>query len=374
MALQSSALADMDRQQLASIYQGRSVFITGHTGFKGSWLALWLARMGSQVHGYSLPPPTDPSNFLLSRVQEVLATHCLADIRDSCRLQQALDQAKPDIVFHLAAQSLVRASYGAPFDTMEINILGSLQLLQCLKSLARPCAVVMITTDKCYKNQNQVWGYREIDPLGGHDPYSASKAAAEICIASYRDSFFPVERIAEHGVKIATARAGNVIGGGDWAQDRIVPDLVQNIINQKATPIRNPNSIRPWQHVLEPLYGYLVLGAHLMGSDDPDWCSAWNFGPLPGDEATVVEMADLFYTLWGSGQWRHDASPLHPGEAKTLRLCIDKAVSQLNWSPRWPFHETMKHTVHWYHGLFIDKWDARRLCESDIEAYEKAIK
>ncbi len=349
--------------------RGKRVLLTGHTGFKGSWLTLWLHRLGAVVYGYSLPPPTEPSNYSLSNVRSVLGGETMGDIRDRKLLSEILTEFKPDLVFHLAAQSLVRESYTNPFETFDVNVLGTASLLDAVRDLGRPCAVVCVTTDKCYENREQVWGYRECDPMGGYDPYSASKGAAEILIASYRRSFFHPVRIHEHGVQIASARAGNVIGGGDWARDRIVTDMVASLTAGRAVPIRNPHAIRPWQHVLEPLSGYLALATAMIETPDAKWASGWNFGPVSGTEMSVGDLASAFVGAWGSGEWIDQSSPDQPHEASILRLSIEKAGWELAWRPRWTCDEMVKRTARWYQSVLCEAVDARKACEYDIEAY-----
>jgi CDP-glucose 4,6-dehydratase len=352
-----------------SSLRGKRVFVTGHTGFKGSWLALWLRRLGADVYGYALPPPTTPSNYVLSAVRDALAGETLSDIRDRSRMREALGACQPDVVFHLAAQPLVRASYAQPYETFDVNVMGTASLLDALRDLKRPCAAVCITTDKCYENHEQVWGYRESDALGGFDPYSASKGAAEILIASYRRAFFHPDRLAEHGVQLASARAGNVIGGGDWAKDRIVTDMVAALVAGRPVPVRNPQAIRPWQHVLEPLAGYLALASAMLEKPGARWPSAWNFGPVSGTEIPVGELADAFVKAWGSGSWQDQSTPNQPHEAGILRLCIDKAISELGWRPRWSCAEMTARTARWYRRVLCEGADARRACEADIQAY-----
>ena len=357
-----------------NIFKDRSVFITGHTGFKGSWLALWLSRIGAKVTGYSLAaPPSTPNNFTVSAVRELLAAHYQADIRDRERLQSALSAARPDVVLHLAAQSLVRASYAAPHETFDTNVLGTASMLDAVRSLRRPCVVIVVTSDKCYENREQLWGYRETDPLGGFDPYSASKGAAEIVVASYRNSFFNPARVQEHGVKLASVRAGNVIGGGDWAKDRIVTDMVASLAAGDPVQVRNPKAIRPWQHVLEPLSGYLQLAALMLESSDSSLCSGWNFGPRSGDEAPVGVLVDSFCQEWGGGKWQDASDPNQVHESSILRLSTDKALSKLNWKPRWSFQQTVQCTARWY--LDYVKHPARNMrdaCIADIDRYETA--
>lgn len=358
---------------LQDVFAGRSVLVTGHTGFKGSWLALWLSALGARVTGYALPPPTEPSNFGLSGVQDLLAAHHVADIRDGERLHSVLNAAQPDVIFHLAAQALVRDSYAQPRETFEVNTIGTVSVLEAVRVYKRPCVVVVITSDKCYENREHVWGYREIDRLGGHDPYSASKGAAEIALAAYRRSFFPRERLAEHGVKLAAARAGNVIGGGDWARDRIVADVARALAAGQPVAVRNPRAIRPWQHVLEPLSGYLMLASRMLASDDPIWCTAWNFGPLPGDDVPVSQLVDMFIGAWGGGRWQDVSDPQELHEAATLRLSIDKAVAQLGWRPRWTVAEAVRRTAAWYRTAYASRGGSmRQACLDDIAAYESA--
>ena len=360
-------------QEIAAALANKTVFVTGHTGFKGSWLALWLARLGARVVGYALPPNTQPNNFTASGVRECLADHFEADVRDISALGQALCKTKPDVVLHLAAQPLVRASYADPRTTFEVNVNGTINVLDCLRTIGRPCAVVCITTDKCYENREQVWGYRETDSLGGYDPYSASKAATEIAVSSYRQSFFPFDRSLYTRVSIATARAGNVIGGGDWAADRIVTELARAAVDGRPGELRNPAALRPWQHVLEPLAGYLSLAAKMVASPSAQWCEAWNFGPLPGDELPVGALADRFFAAWGTGGWRNVGEPNQPHEAGLLKLCIDKAVGRLGWRPQWRVGEAIERTASWFRNYYADPAGAQRACLQEIAEYERAM-
>ena len=352
-----------------SLFQNKRVFLTGHTGFKGSWLAVWLHRLGAEVYGYSLPPPTEPSNYALARVRDLLCGETIADIRDRQTVRETIASFNPDVVFHLAAQPLVRESYARPFDTFDVNVMGTASVLDAVRDLDAPCAAICITTDKCYENREQVWGYRECDPMGGHDPYSASKGAAELLISSYRRSFFEPARLAAHGVQLASARAGNVIGGGDWAQDRIVTDMVKALQERRPVPVRNPHAIRPWQHVLEPLSGYLTLAAAMLEKPDPAWSSAWNFGPVSGTELPVGELASAFIKAWGAGTWIDQSRPDQPHEASILRLSIEKAGWELGWQPRWSCGEMIQRTANWYRQALCEGADARSLCEADITAY-----
>ncbi|MEI8371974.1 MAG: CDP-glucose 4,6-dehydratase [Planctomycetota bacterium] len=376
---------------MKSVLAGRSVFVTGHTGFKGSWLSIWLHALGARVTGYALAPPTSPSNFEASGIRDLLAAHHEADLRDSASLHIALKAASPDVVFHLAAQPIVRESYANPRETFDVNVMGTVNVLEAIRVLGKPCAVVVVTSDKCYENREQTWGYRECDALGGHDPYSASKGAAEIVAASYRRSFFPPQHLQRHGVKLATARAGNVIGGGDWAKDRIITDVVRHLQTGQPgqpVPVRSPRAIRPWQHVLEPLDGYLSLAARMLESDDPTWCDAWNFGPVPGEEIPVGQLVELFVQAWGSGAWQDVSDPNQLHEAGVLRLCIDKSLHQLGWRPRWSVAEAIRRTAEWFRRFYASlpspsgrgaggegKSDSTSpialvACREDIEAYE----
>lgn len=329
------------------VWNGRSVFMTGHTGFKGGWLALWLHQLGARVHGYALDPVTDPSLFEVTQVGRVLSADWRADLADLAGLRSAIARAQPDVVFHLAAQPLVRASYADPIGTLATNVMGTAHLLEAVRSVDSVRAVVIITTDKVYENREWAHPYREADRLGGHDPYSASKAAAEIVAASYRLSFFaqslgPV-------AKIATARAGNVIGGGDWSSDRLVPDCLAAFARDKPVRLRNPQAVRPWQHVLEPLAGYLLLAQHLLSEHGQHAAPAWNFGPDSSGDATVAEVGALLASLWGDdARIEHVPSPANPHEAGMLRLDSTVARTKLGWTPRWPLRSALSQTVNWY--------------------------
>jgi len=379
--------------ELARVFRNRRVLVTGHTGFKGSWLSLWLHRLGAKVSGLALEPPTEPSNFALSRIESLLQHHRIGDVRTPATVEASFDETDPEVVFHLAAQPLVRESYRTPADTFETNVMGTARVLDAVRARGKPCAVVVITTDKCYENREQVWGYRENDPMGGFDPYSASKGAAELLVASYRRSYFlpalicaptgAAHRRAQlsargaaarhHGVSLATVRAGNVIGGGDWAADRIVTDIVGHLSKNRPVPVRNPHAVRPWQHVLEPLSGYLLLAARMLQEPSPAWSSGWNFGPRAGDERPVGQLVQLFCQGWGKGKWEDVSDPNAPHEAKILRLVIDKATWDLGWSPRWSIEETVVRTARWYRNVLTKRAGARRECLEDIAAYERAM-
>jgi CDP-glucose 4,6-dehydratase len=356
----------MENLDLKTIYSGRKVWISGHTGFKGSWLAEWLLELGAEVSGYSLQPPTRPSLFEQLELAKRLDHH-IADINDAIAVRAAIHEFKPDFVFHLAAQPLVRASYRNPVETFSTNVLGTAHVLDALRDASHPCTAVFITTDKCYENRDWVHGYRENDRLGGYDPYSASKAAAELVIDSYRRSFFNQPG---SNVRIASARAGNVIGGGDWAEDRIVPDAIRHLIHGKSIPVRNPRATRPWQHVLEPLGGYLSLAAHLsLAKESGELASAFNFGPNVQSNRSVEELVTEIFKSW-PGQWEHLPPPgpaLH--EARLLHLNHDKAYHLLGWEPKWNFATTIKHTVDWYRNV-NDGGNALEITRRQIRQFE----
>lgn len=359
----------------AGVYDGRTVLITGHTGFKGAWLAVWLERLGAQVVGYALRPPTDPSIFASARLADHLQ-HVEGDIRNGPYLASVLRRHRPDFIFHLAAAPLVRESYAAPTDTFDVNVMGTLALLDAVRQVGHPCTIVVVSTDKCYENREWEFGYRETDPLGGHDPYSASKAAMEIAVGSFRRSFFPSERLREHGVRLATARAGNVIGGGDWSNDRILPDAIRALCRAEPLKVRNPCAIRPWQHVLEPLSGYLWLGASLTAPGGERLASGWNFGPLLESRA-VAELADAVIAAWGSGSWVAETEEGAPHEAGVLRLSIDKVQAHLGWRPVWTFGTTVARTIAWYqhfYGAPAESDAVYGACTRDIVAYEAAAR
>jgi CDP-glucose 4,6-dehydratase len=328
-----------------SVFAGRRIFVTGHTGFKGGWLSLSLARLGALVRGYALDPVTEPNLFSSGRIGS-LVDDVRGDIRDAVKLDGALREFAPEIVFHLAAQPLVRRSYVDPVGTYAINVLGTANLLESIRILPSVRAVVVVTTDKCYLNREWRWGYRETDPLGGHDPYSSSKACAEILCASYRSSFFSPES-AEHKVLLATARAGNVIGGGDWSEDRLIPDLIRGFIEGEPVPIRRPQSVRPWQHVLEPIAGYLLLAEKLLAGDER-FTDAWNFGPWDDDAWPVERIATAMARRWGGGAtWFRDGhQSVH--EAGLLKLDSSKARAELGWQPRLRLDIALEWLVDWY--------------------------
>jgi len=345
-------------------YAGRRVFLTGHTGFKGAWLALWLARLGARVSGYALPPEQPAGLFTAAGVADTLHGHHLADIREADTLARALRDAQPEIVFHLAAQPLVGAGYRDPVANWATNVMGTVNLLDAVRQCPGVRAVVVITTDKCYDNKEWVWGYRETDPLGGHDPYSASKAAAELVAASYRNAF-----LAERGVLVATARAGNVIGGGDWADNRLVPDAARAAAAGGVLEIRNPHATRPWQHVLEALHGYLLLGARLMGGE-PALARAFNFGPQASDNLAVGAVLTALERHWPELRWQlADTGAGAPHEARNLHLDSSLARDMLGWQPRWALDQALAATAHWYRAVQADPAAARAVTERQIDQF-----
>lgn len=349
-----------------SFWADKTVLLTGHTGFKGSWLSLWLQSMGARVVGYSLPPPTTPSLFAAANVAEGM-TGLDGDVRDFLALSKAFDRHQPEIVIHMAAQSLVRYSYTNPVDTYSTNVMGTVHLMEAARQAGCVRAIVNVTSDKCYENREWVWGYRENEPMGGYDPYSNSKGCAELVASAYRSSFFNPEDFAKHGVALASARAGNVIGGGDWADDRLIPDIMRAIVEGRAVNIRNPHAIRPWQHVLEPLSGYLML-AQKLWEDGAAYGEGWNFGPNDEDAKPVSWIVDRLTKEWGDGaSWVLDDGD-HPHEAHYLKLDCSKARSRLDWHPRWRLEETLTAIIDWHHA-YQDGNDMREMTLRQIEKY-----
>lgn len=350
-----------------AFWKGRKVLVTGHTGFKGSWLCLWLESLGADVTGYALAPPTQPSLFEQAKVASSLRSIC-ADIRDFSRITSVLKECRPDVIFHLAAQSVVRRGYEDPIETYSANVMGTVHLLEAIRQLELRCAVVNVTSDKCYENREWVWGYRENEPMGGRDPYSNSKGCVELVTSAYRDSFFPSDALARHGVALASARAGNAIGGGDWTSDQLIPDLMRGFLAGKSCPIRNPSAIRPWQFVLEPLRGYLLLAEQLT-EDGSRFASGWNFGPAETDAKPVAWIADKLVNLWGAGAaWTLDAGS-HPREAHFLKLDASKAKACLDWHPVLPLESALDWIVEWWRG-FQAGLDIRNLTRTQIDRYE----
>lgn len=362
-------------QLFANSYSGVRVLLTGDTGFKGAWLALWLKRLGAEVHGLALPAERD-SIYERAGLNN-LVRHTDGDIRDLTVVETTMEDVRPNIIFHMAAQALVRESYADPLGTMMTNVIGTAHICDALRRYDAPCAAVIVTSDKCYENHEWVYGYRENDAMGGGDPYSASKGSAEIVTSSWRHSFFPVEKLSQHGKAVASARAGNVIGPGDWAKDRIVPDAIRALLSGEPIMVRNPNSVRPWQHVLEPLSGYLWLGAKLLGQSAADFAGGWNFGPFPANTRRVNDLVESLIQAWGGGSWKHAEENNSPPEANILRLVIDKAFAQLNWCPVWNFDDTVRRTAEGYKLISQNQDDAgtvRNIIENQIAAYEEGAR
>lgn len=344
-----------------NFWKARRVFITGHTGFKGGWLSLWLQSLGAEVHGYSLAPPTNPNLFTLAGIERGMSSSTLADIRDLEQLAAAIQQAQPEIVFHLAAQALVRYSYHNPVETYAVNVMGVVNLLEAVRTANGIKALVNVTTDKCYENREWPWAYRENETLGGHDPYSNSKGCAELVTAAYRNSF-----LASAGIAVATARAGNVIGGGDWAADRLLPDILHAIDSETPLTIRSPGAIRPWQHVLEPLSGYLTLAEHLY-KDGQAFAEAWNFGPADDNVQTVGWILEQTAQRAPKLEWQITASE-QPHEASYLKLDSSKARSRLTWHPRWRLQTALDKTLDW-HQAWCGGGDMHAITLTQIDEY-----
>lgn len=349
-----------------NFYKGKRILITGHTGFKGSWLSVWLHELGAEVIGVAKDPITQKDNYVLSGVGEKIKADLRADIRDGQRMKEIFQEYKPEIVFHLAAQPLVRLSYEIPVETYETNVLGTINILEAIRMTDSVKVGIMITTDKCYENKKQVWGYRENEPMGGYDPYSSSKGAAEIAINSWRRSFFNPEQYELHGKSIASVRAGNVIGGGDWALDRIIPDCIRALEANKPIEIRSPKAIRPWQHVLEPLSGYMLL-AQKMWDEPVKYCEGWNFGPHLESIIPVWNVASMVIENYGKGELKDLSDPNALHEAKLLILDISKARFQLGWEPKMNIEQCVALTVNWYKSYSRGK--VYNLCVEQIEKY-----
>lgn len=349
-----------------NFYRGKRVLVTGHTGFKGSWLSIWLNELGAEVVGFGLDPYTDRDNFVLSGIGDRIKADIRADIRDVERMKEIFAEHHPEIVFHLAAQPLVRLSYDIPVETYQTNVMGTINVMEAIRSTDSVKVGVMITTDKCYENREQIWGYRENEPMGGYDPYSSSKGAAEIAISSWRRSFFNPKDYDRHGKSIASVRAGNVIGGGDWALDRIIPDCIRALKAGRPIDIRSPKAIRPWQHVLEPLSGYMLL-AKKMWESPTDYCEGWNFGPRAESISTVWDVATKVIENYGSGSLRDLSDPNAPHEAKLLMLDISKAKFRLGWEPRMNIDQTVALTVDWYRRA--KECSTYDLCTTQIARY-----
>ncbi|WP_046227685.1 CDP-glucose 4,6-dehydratase [Paenibacillus dauci] len=345
-------------------WKDKNVFLTGHTGFKGSWLSLWLHKLGANVTGYSLPAPTSPSLFEVARVEEVLTNSIIGDINNYKLLCESMRNANPEIVIHMAAQPLVRRSYNDPIETYQTNVMGTVHIMEAARACSSIQAILNVTTDKCYENKEWEWGYREYEPLGGHDPYSSSKACSELVTAAYRDSFLKTLNI-----NVATARAGNVIGGGDWAEDRLIPDLLKYLINQEQVQIRNPSAIRPWQHVLEPLKGYLLLCENLV-LKGKEYAQAWNFGPLDSEMKTVQSIVEHMLEKWPNKTSGYVVTKQdEKTEATILKLDSAKAANNLGWKPYWSLDTTLNSIIQWT-LYYEDGKDMREVCREQISQYE----
>lgn len=351
----------------SSFYKGKRVIVTGHTGFKGSWLSIWLHELGAEVIGVALDPATDRDNYVLSGIGNKIKADIRADIRDGQRMKEIFIEYQPEIVFHLAAQPLVRLSYEIPVETYEVNVMGTINIMEAIRATKSVKVAVMITTDKCYENKEQIWGYRENEPMGGYDPYSSSKGAAEIAISSWRRSFFnPIDYGTTHHVSLASVRAGNVIGGGDWALDRIIPDCIKAIEVGQPIAIRNKNAVRPWQHVLEPLSGYMLL-ARKMWEEPTKYCEGWNFGPRTESISTVWEVASMLIANYGKGELIDTSNPNAVHEATMLMLDISKAKFKLGWEPRMNIGQCVNLVADWYMRYGTE--DVWSLCIEEINKY-----
>ena len=349
-----------------NFWKGKRVFITGHTGFKGSWMCMFLNHLGAEVWGYALEPNTKPALYSICNINSFVHS-TIGDIRNLAKLQEAMTNAKPEIVIHMAAQALVRLSYQNPVDTFSVNVMGTVNVLEAVRNCPSVKAVVNVTTDKCYENKEWPWGYRENEPMGGYDPYSSSKGCSELVTSAYRNSFFNLSNYSEHKTAIASARAGNVIGGGDWAEDRLIPDFVRAIQNNKKITIRSPKAIRPWQHVLEPLSGYLVL-AEALYTEGTKHAQAWNFGPNDMDAKPVEWIVETICNKWSNGAgYTIDSNP-QPHEATYLKLDCSKAKTYLNWHPRWSL-ETALDSIVFFTKAYIDNKPLKEICEKQIETY-----
>ncbi len=355
---------------LKNQYNDKKVLVTGHTGFKGSWLSIWLKQLGADVVGVALEPKSESDNFCLANVSSIVKDIRL-DIRDKSAIIKLINDEKPEIIFHMAAQPLVLESYESPLETFETNTLGTANILEAIRLTDAVKTAVFITTDKVYENKEWIWPYREDERMGGYDPYSASKGASELIISSYRNSFFNPKDYSKHGKSIASVRAGNVIGGGDWSENRIIPDCVKALENNESIDIRSPKSVRPWQHVLEPLGGYLLLGAKMM-SQPIELAEAWNFGPEAENVTNVGDLVEIVIQTYGKGSWNDLSDAAAPHEAKLLALDINKAKYRLGWKPLLNIKETVEFTVDWYKNY--DAEEVLKLCQRQIDDYIKVWK
>ncbi len=352
---------------LSKVYKNKNVLVTGHTGFKGSWLSIFLKELGANVIGYALAPYTQADNYVVTGLSNYLVD-IRSDIRDGSKLYKTFTEYNIDIIFHLAAQPLVRLSYERPVETYETNLMGTLNILECIRKTNSVKVCIIVTSDKCYQNKEQIWGYRESDPMGGFDPYSSSKGCTELLISSYRNSFLHPDNYTKHGKSISSVRAGNVIGGGDWNQDRIVPDCMKALINQESINIRSPEAVRPFQHVLEPLYGYLLL-ASKMYENGAKYYGAWNFGPDSESVITVKTLVDIILQKWGSGSWNNLSKKNDLHEAKLLNLDCTKTKKYLGWKPKLTIDQAIEYTINWYKNY--QNIDVMELCNKQIREYSE---
>jgi CDP-glucose 4,6-dehydratase len=355
--------------EIRNAFRGKTVFLTGHTGFKGSWMSLWLHHLGARVIGYSLEPPTNPSNFKVSRIESIMDCNMLGDIRDSDRIRHEMLHSQPDFVFHLAAQTVVRTGYTNPRETFDVNVTGTASVLDAVAKLGRPCTVVCVTSDKCYANDDKPRAFVESDAMGERDPYGASKGCTELVVKAYTHSFFPPDRYDGHRIAIASARAGNVIGGGDWTPYALVPDLVEAASSCGEIALRNPDATRPWQHVLQTLSGYLLLAARLETAPRR-YTGGWNFGPDECELTSVAKFTDIFLRSWGQGEWVHSYRADQYHEAQVLGLSISKARNQLQWFPVWNTQTTIDMCVAWFQQ-FLKGRDPREICHEQIRQFEE---
>lgn len=353
----------VEEMEMSTNWKGKKVLLTGHTGFKGSWLSLWLTKLGAEVYGVALNPATSPSIFELAEVSKEIKQDYRCDIRDLKALVSIFEEVKPEVVFHLAAQALVLDSYENPVDTYAVNVMGTVNVLECIRLTSSVKASVIVTTDKCYENKEWFWGYRETEPMGGFDPYSSSKGCAELVTSAYRSSFFSDGKVA-----IASARAGNVIGGGDWSKNRLIPDFFRAIENKEVLFLRYPQAIRPWQHVLEPVGGYIQLAEKLLGEDNRNFAEAWNFGPSDEDARTVQWVAENICKHFPGSSWKTD-SGIKKHEANYLKLDISKAKMKLHWTPKWTTEQSLEATVEWYKA-YKDKKSMKEFTYNQINSYQ----
>ena len=351
------------------LFQNKKVLITGHTGFKGSWLSLLLHQLGAEVFGYALEPPTNPSLYNEAQLDDFI-TSTIGDIRDFQKLKASIDYIRPEIIIHMAAQPLVRASYKDPIETYSTNVMGTVNLFEAIRQTRGVKVVINVTTDKCYENREWHWGYRENEPMGGYDPYSNSKGCSELVTSSFRNSFFNPKEYEKHGVALASARAGNVIGGGDWAEDRLIPDFIRAITNGQTLLIRSPYAIRPWQHVLEPLNGYLTLAAKLY-EEGSRFAEAWNFGPDDSDAQNVEWITNRICEYWGDKASYHIDTNPQPHEANYLKLDCSKAKAELNWQPKWNIDKALQSIVEW-NKAWLTGDNAKQICFNQINDYFKS--